>query len=341
MYDRLVTVFGGSGFVGRYIVRRLADDGWLVRVAVRRPHEALFLKPLGTVGQIQLVQANVRHRASVAGAVRGADAVVNAVGILSPRGRQTFAAVHVDGARNVAEAARAAGARALVQISAIGADPASDSRYARSKAEGEAAVAEAFPGAAIVRPSVVFGAEDDFFNRFARIARLSPFMPVIAGDTRFQPVFVGDVADAVGTLLADTLGRHFARPRKARIYELGGPHVETFRDLLKKVLAFAAIERPLVEVPTGLVRLLVRLAGWLPGAPLTADQLRLLERDNVVGGEHPGLADLGIVPTPEEAIMPAYMVFHRPRGQFTRGLAGWASGAAAKAAARRQGLPGS
>ena len=316
MYDRLVTVFGGSGFLGRYIVKRLADDGWLVRVAVRRPHEALFLKPLGIVGQIQLVAANVRVRESVEAAVQDADAVVNAVGILTPRGRQRFAAVHVTGARHVAEAAARAGASALVHVSALGADPASPSAYARSKAEGEAAVRAAFPEAVIVRPSVIFGAEDDFFNRFAVLAHRLPFMPVIA--------------DAVGEIFRRSFG-HLADP--APLYELGGPHVESFRDILRKVLSFTGLDRPLIAVPMPIARLLAAVAQFLPGKPFTPDQLTLLARDNVTSGDQPGLRELGITPTPEEAVMPAYMVHFRPEGQFSRGVGGWVSGAVRRAQA--------
>lgn len=330
MYDRLVTVFGGSGFLGRYIVKRLAEDGWLVRVAVRRPHEALFLKPLGIVGQIQLVAANLRVRESVEAAVRDADAVVNAVGILSPRGRQRFKTVHVTGARHVAESAAHAGVAALVHISALGADPASPSAYARSKAEGEAAVRAAFPEAVILRPSVIFGAEDDFFNRFAALAHRLPFMPVIAGDTRFQPVFVGDVADAVGEIFRRRFG-HLADP--APLYELGGPHVESFRTILHKVLNFTGLARPLVTVPMPVARILAVVAQFLPGKPFTPDQLTLLARDNVPSGDHPGLPELGIMPTPEEAVMPAYLMHFRPEGQFSQGVGGWVSGAVRRAQA--------
>ncbi len=330
MYDRLVTVFGGSGFLGRYIVRRLAEDGWLVRVAVRRPHEALFLKPLGIVGQIQLVAANLRMRESVDAAVRDADAVVNAVGILAPRGRQRFEAIHVHGARHVAEAAARAGASALVHVSALGADPDSPSAYARSKAQGETVVRAAFPEAVILRPSVIFGAEDDFFNRFAALAHRLPFMPVIAGDTRFQPVFVGDVADAVGEIFRRRF-KHLAAP--APLYELGGPHVESFREVLRKVLGFTGLDRPLVEVPMPLARILAGVAQFLPGKPFTPDQLTLLARDNVTSGAHPGLRDLDVTPTPEEAVMPAYMMHFRPEGQFSRGVGGWVSGAVRRARA--------
>ncbi|RMF73713.1 MAG: complex I NDUFA9 subunit family protein [Alphaproteobacteria bacterium] len=330
MYDRLVTVFGGSGFLGRYIVKRLADDGWLVRVAVRRPHEALFLKPLGIVGQIQLVAANVRVKESVEAAVRDADAVVNAVGILAPRGRQRFDTVHVEGARHVAEAAARAGTGALVHVSALGADPDSPSAYARSKAEGEQAVRTAYPQAVILRPSVIFGAEDDFFNRFAALAHRLPFMPVIAGDTRFQPVFVGDVADAVGEIFRRRFS-HLCDP--APLYELGGPHVESFRAILRKVLSFTGLERPLVDIPLPLARLLAAVAQFLPGKPFTPDQLTLLARDNVTSGDHPGLSALDITPTPEEAVMPAYMVHFRPEGQFSRGVGGWVSGAVRRARA--------
>ncbi|RMD90020.1 MAG: complex I NDUFA9 subunit family protein [Alphaproteobacteria bacterium] len=315
MNARLVTIFGGSGFVGRYLVQHLARRGARIRVAVRHPQEALFLKPLGQVGQIHIMQANVRHAPSVAAAVAGADMVINLVGILHERGRQRFRSVHVEGARHVAEAARAAGARHLLHMSALGADPDSPSRYARSKAEGEAAVRAVFPRATIMRPSIIFGPEDDFFNRFARLAKFLPFIPVIAGETRFQPVYVGDVAEAFARAALDG-----GRPSRAMTYELGGPCVYTFRELLEIMRREAMIRRPLMPVPMWLARLKAAFLGLLPNPPITLDQLRLLGRDNVVQEGAAGLADLGIRPTPLEAILPTYMRLYRPEGAFSRPL---------------------
>jgi NADH dehydrogenase len=239
----LVTIYGGSGFIGRHVVRAIAKTGARMRVAVRRPELALHLQPLGGVGQINSVQANVRFPDSLLAAAEGADAVINLVGILFPTGRQTFKAVQEEGARHVAEAARAAGARALVHVSAIGADANSPSLYARSKAAGEAAVKEVYPAAVILRPSVVFGPEDDFFNRFAKLARLSPVLPLIGGGgTRLQPVFAGDVAKAV---VAGLTGA--AKPDAP--YELGGPEVLTLKEIMQRVLAYTMRRRWLVPMP--------------------------------------------------------------------------------------------
>jgi len=312
MAARLITVFGGSGFIGRYLVQRLARHGWLIRVAVRHPAQALFLKPLGDVGQITPVPASLRHEGSIRAAVAGSDAVVNLVGILYQRGRQGFAEIHAEGARRVAEAARAAGAERLVQMSALGADPSSPSDYARSKAAGEAAAAAAFPGASIVRPSVVFGPEDNFFNRFAAMARYSPVLPLIGGGrTRFQPVYVGDVADALLRIVED--------PTCAgRTYELGGPQVYTFRELMELTLETTCRDRWLIPVPFWLASLQAAFLELLPSPPLTRDQVRLLQRDNVVSPGTPGLAELGIAPTAAEIIIPTYLDIYRRRGGLAR-----------------------
>ncbi|TXG84733.1 MAG: complex I NDUFA9 subunit family protein [Sphingomonadales bacterium] len=308
----LVTVIGGSGFLGRYVVQQLAKAGHRVRVAVRHPELALFLKPLGAVGQIQIVQANVRYPASIARAVAGASAVVNLVGILFPTGRQTFDRVQAEGAQCIAAAAAAAQVKTLVHVSAIGADAQSTAHYARTKGEGEAHVRAAFPAAVILRPSLVFGPEDGFFNRFAGLAQIAPVMPVICGDSRFQPVYVGDVAAAIAKAVdapADFAGKTF---------ELGGPHVWTFRDLLKYILKEIRIDRPLVDIPLPLARLKAAFLGLLPRPLLTLDQLKLLARDNVVSPGATGLKAFDIAPTPVEAIVPNYLVTYRPHGQFNR-----------------------
>ncbi len=308
----LVTVIGGSGFLGRYVVQQLAKAGHRVRVAVRHPELALFLKPLGGVGQIQIVQANVRYPASIAHAVAGSDAIVNLVGILYPSGRQTFNHVQGEGAEGIARAARAANVKVLVHVSAIGADAESPSNYARTKGEGEAKVRAAFPAATILRPSVVFGPEDGFFNRFAGLAQISPVMPVICGDSRFQPVYVGDVARAV-LQAVETPERY-----GGQTYELGGPRVWTFRDLLAYILKEIRINRPLVEIPLPIAKLQAAVLGLLPRPMLTSDQLKLLARDNVVSAGAVGFEAFGITPTPIESAVPSYLVTYRPQGQFNR-----------------------
>lgn len=308
----LVTVIGGSGFLGRYVVQQLAKAGHRVRVAVRHPELALFLKPLGGVGQIQIVQANVRYPASIAHAVAGSDAIVNLVGILYPSGRQTFNHVQGEGAEGIARAATAANVKVLVHVSAIGADAESPSNYARTKGEGEAKVRAAFPAATILRPSVVFGPEDGFFNRFAGLAQISPVMPVICGDSRFQPVYVGDVARAV-LQAVETPERY-----GGQTYELGGPRVWTFRDLLAYILKEIRINRPLVEIPLPIAKLQAAVLGLLPRPMLTSDQLKLLARDNVVSAGAAGLDAFGITPTPIESAVPSYLVTYRPHGQFNR-----------------------
>jgi uncharacterized protein YbjT (DUF2867 family) len=311
----LVTVFGGSGFVGRYVVQALARTGCRVRVAVRRPDLANFLQPLGGIGQIHAVQANLRYEASIRKAVEGADGVVNLVGVLQQGGKQTFRALQGVGAGLTARAAREMGARSFVHISAIGANRLSRSAYARTKAEGEDLARRAFPGAIIMRPSIIFGPEDEFFNRFAAMARISPMMPLIGGGrTRFQPVYVGDVAKAV---IAGLDGR--AKP--GVIYELGGPRVYTFRELLDLVAEYTEHRRRYLPIPF----LVAKLQGWflqfLPNAPLTLDQVRMLQTDNVVSkeaiSEARTLEALGIEPQAVEAIVPGYLVRFRPKGEFS------------------------
>lgn len=311
--SRLVTVFGGSGFVGRQVVRVLAHEGYRVRAAVRRPDLAGHLQPLGGVGQIHPVQANLRNPDSVARATEGAEAVVNLVGLLSESGKQKFAAIHAQGARNVAEAAKAAGAQSLVQMSAIGADAESRSRYGRTKAEGEVLVREAFPSASIVRPSLIFGPGNDFFSRMASMARLSMVLPLIGGATRFQPVYVGDVAEAIATLATD-------RGKRGTTYELGGPQILTMRDMLELMLEVTGRKRWLAPVPMPLARLKAAFLQFLPGPPITPDQVKLLARDNVVSdaavAEHRTLEDLSVMPTAMGAILPTYLVQFRRTGQF-------------------------
>ncbi|MCW5752244.1 MAG: complex I NDUFA9 subunit family protein [Alphaproteobacteria bacterium] len=308
MQRGLVTVFGGSGFVGRYAVKQLAEAGWRVRVAVRRPDEGLFLKPMGDVGQITLTQANLRVEPSVAAAVAGADAVVNLVGILYESGAQRFAAVQARGAELVARAARAAGARRLVHVSAIGADEHSASLYARSKAMGEAAVRQEFPGATILRPSVIFGAEDGFLNRFGAMARISPFLPLIGGGaTRFQPVYVGDVAAAIARVLADDAAA-------GRTYELGGPRVYSFRELMALVLRETGRRRALLPIPFAVAEMQALFLELLPVPPLTRDQVKLLRHDNLPAAGAPGLADLAIAPTPLEVHAPSILARYRRAG---------------------------
>ena len=307
----VATVFGGSGFIGRYVVKRLAARGHVVRVAVRDPEGAMFLRPMGGVGQVAPLRATLGDAAAVARAVAGADLVVNLVGILTERHAGDFQRIQADGADRLARAASAAGVARFVQMSAIGADPGSPSQYARSKGEGEAAVRAAFPSATILRPSLVFGPEDQFFNRFASMARLLPFLPVISGDSRFQPVYVGNVADAVIAALGQPAGR-------GQTYELGGPKVWTFRELMAWIVHEVGRRRPLVEVPMRVARLQAQVLERLPGKLLTQDQLLLLSRDNVVGEHRPGLAELGITPTPVELVVPSYLVRFRPGGGTAR-----------------------
>lgn len=316
----LVTVFGGSGLVGGQVVRALAKAGYRVRVAVRQPNLAYRMRMLGDVGQIEVVQANVRVPSSVARALDGAEACVNLVGVLWESGRQKFQSIHAMGARNVAEAAAKAGVKRLVHVSAIGADINAKDKYARSKGEGEAAVRAAFPGATIVRPSIVFGPEDDFFNRFAQMAALAPVMPLVGGDTKFQPVFVGDVAAVIAHSVAS--------PAAVGVtYELGGPTVYTMRELLELILVETGRNRPLLPVPwpiAGLVGSLGDLqASVLPLAPpLTTDQVEMLKDDNVADHGLPGLTEAGVVPTAVEAVVPTYLYRYRKGGQYAETPAG-------------------
>ncbi len=314
----LVTIFGGSGFVGRYAVGALAKAGWRVRAASRRPDLAGHLQPMGGVGQILPVQANLRFPDSVARAVEGADAVVNCVGILAATGSQTFAAVQAQGARTVAKAAREAGVQHLVHVSAIGADAKSPSHYARSKAEGEAGVLEEFPNAIILRPSLVFGPEDEFFNRFAAMARMSPVLPLIGGGkTKFQPVYVGDVATGIAAAVS-------GQGKAGATYELGGPEVLSFRDLLDRTLYYAGRTRGYLPLPFWAAKLQAMLTSPLPNSlrPVTLDQVRLLERDNVVSAtalkSGLTLAGLGVDrPQTIEAVVPGYLERFKPKGQYT------------------------
>lgn len=311
---QLVTVFGGSGFLGRHVVRALAKRGYRVRVATRRPELATHLQPLGNVSQIQPVQANLRVRWSVDRAVQGADHVVNLVGILFESGRQNFATVQDFGARAVAEAARGAGA-SLTHVSAIGANEHSAAAYARTKARGEKAVHATVPDAVILRPSIVFGPEDQFFNRFANLARYSPFLPLIGGGlTKFQPVFVGDVAEAVACAVS-------GQAKAGATYELGGPNVMTFRETMEQMLEITGRKRMLVSLPWWLASLQASVLGMLPNPLLTPDQVELLKTDNVVShhAETAGhtLAGLGIQAESTAAVLPSYLWRFRPAGQFT------------------------
>jgi NADH dehydrogenase len=296
-----VVVFGGSGFIGRYVVKRLAAAGHPVRVACRDIERAKFLKPMGAVGQISPMLTNVRFPETVAAACEGMDWVVNLVGILYQSGAQHFDSVQAEGAGTIAKAATAAGASKLVHVSAIGADPDSESLYAQSKAAGEAAVKAAFPTATIMRPSVVFGPEDDFFNRFANLARLSPVLPLIdGGHTKMQPVYVGDVADAICKALVDDACA-------GETYELGGPRILTMKEIMEYTLAEAGMKRLLLPLPSAIAAIQASLLELLPTPPLTRDQLKLLAHDNVVSDGAKSFADLEITPTPVEAVVPRYL----------------------------------
>ena len=312
--DKLVTLIGGSGFIGRHVVRSLTKRGYRIRVACRRPDLAGHVVPLGTPGQVVPVQANVRYPASLAAASDGAYAVVNLTGLLYNGGAQTFDAVHVFGAEAVAKAAKATGAQVMVHLSAIGADAESSSNYARTKAEGEAKAKAGFAGVSIVRPSIVFGPEDGFFNRFAAMARLSPALPLIGGQTKFQPVFVGDVAEAIVTLIDRGVA-------DGKTYELGGPEVKSFKALLNYVLEVTMRSRVLLPLPFPIASLIGTIAGILPNPALTSDQVELLKHDNVVSpaaeAEGRTLKGLGIAPHSIESVVPSYLYRYRKAGQFT------------------------
>ncbi len=307
---RRVTVIGGSGFIGRHVIRRLANGGAVIAAVARHASAAGFLRPMGDVGQIATINASLADEAALSAALAGSEAVVNAAGILYESGTQTFEEVHHLGPARLARLAQAAGARHFIHLSAIGADPQSPSAYARSKAAGEAAVLSAFPAAVILRPSLVFGPEDDFFNRFAAMARYLPALPLIGGGrTRFQPVYVGDVADAVIAALgrADAAGR---------LFELGGPRRYTFKELLEILLHEVRRKRLLLNIPFGIAAAEAAILEKLPHPLLTRDQVKLLERDNVVSPERPGLQDLGIAPTALEVVLPTYMDRFRRGGRF-------------------------
>lgn len=311
--QNLVTVFGGSGFVGTQAVRYLAKSGWRIRVAVRNPNLAYRMRLLGDVGQIDVVQANVRDVPSIERALTGATVALNLVGLLYETGRQGFQAVHTMGAKNIAEAAMAGGVQRLVQMSALGADERSPAKYGRTKAEAEFEVRAVYPGATLARPSIVFGPGDGFFNKFAAMAQISPVLPLIGGGkTRFQPVYVGDVGQALARMVTD--------PATAgQTYELGGPGEFSFRELLDMMLAETGQRRFLAPIPFPVARLLGKVgevSAFLMPPPVTADQVELLKVDNVVSGQYPGLSDLGITPTTLESVLPTYLYRYRKGGQY-------------------------
>ena len=305
-----ITVFGGTGFLGRHIVKRLAKAGYRLRIATRRPNEALFLKTNGTPGQIEIVQANIRDDASTAAALEGANGVVNAVGILFESGKQKFHALQAEGARRIGEAAKAAGIDHMVHVSAIGADATSASLYAQSKAAGEAAIMEALPQAHILRPSIVVGPEDDFFNRFAAMAMLAPALPLIGGGvTKYQPVSVFDVAAAVEACFAGA---------EAGLYELGGPHVYSFKELMELMLDEINRDRLLVPLPFMTAGVIAAFAQFMPKPLLTPDQLILLKSDNLVADGARGFEALNVTPQPIASLLPDYLARYRPSGKKSR-----------------------
>ena len=313
--SNLVTIFGGSGFVGRYVARGMAKKGWRVRVAVRRPNEAMFVKPYGAVGQVEPIFANIRDDDSVRAALHGSDVVINCVGSFDMRGANNVDAVQAEGAERIARIAAEVGISRMVHISAIGADVESDSDYARSKAEGEVGVLRHQPNAVILRPSVVFGPEDEFFNRFAKMARMSPAIPLVGAEAKFQPVYVDDVAQAA---VQGALGE--AAPG---IYELGGPDIRTFRELVQEMLGVIQRRRLVIGLPFWLGSLMGRvfgivsaMTGGLIAAPITSDQVKNLRRDTVVAESAKTLADLGIEATATEAVLAEYLWPYRPSGQY-------------------------
>lgn len=314
--SKLVTIYGGSGFVGRYIARRMAQAGWRVRVAVRRPNEAIHVKPYGVVGQVEPVFCNIRDDASVRAVMQGADAVVNCVGTFDRKGKNSFDAIQAEGATRVARMAAEVGVAHLVHVSAIGADAESDSAYARSKAAGEAGILKYFPGAVILRPSVIFGPEDQFFNRFAKMTRFGPVLPVVGATTRFQPVYVDDVARAA---VLGAMGQ--AAPG---IYELGGPEVASFRALMQKMLGVIRRSRLIVNIPFGVAAIMAGVMevvqtvtlGLVP-PQITRDQVRSLRVDNVVSEHAKGFGSLGISPVAMGAVLPDYLWRFRPAGQYS------------------------
>ncbi len=314
--SKMVTIYGGSGFVGRYVARRMAAQGWRVRVAVRRPNEAMFVKTYGAVGQVEPVLCNIRDDASVASAMQGAEAVVNCVGVLNELGKNDFDAVQAEGAERIARLAAESGVARMVHISAIGADADADSDYARTKAQGEAGVLAHMPNAIILRPSIIFGTEDQFFNRFAAMTRLGPFLPLVGADTRFQPVYVDDVAKAAE---AAVLGQAVAGA-----YELGGPEVKTFRALMQQMLDVIHRRRVILSMPFLAARIMAGVLDILkfvsfqlfPNHILTRDQVKNLRNDNVVSDGAKGFVDLGIEPAALESVLPTYLWKFRPSGQY-------------------------
>ncbi|MBN9309754.1 complex I NDUFA9 subunit family protein [Devosia sp.] len=313
--NNLVTIFGGAGFIGTQLVQVLADRGYRIRVAVRRPDLAGHVKPLGMVGQVMPIQANIRNRDSVERAIRGASIVVNLVGIGHESGKQRFRAVHAQGARNIAEAATALGVEHLVHVSAIGADAQSPSSYARSKALGESEVLSAFPSAVVIRPSIVFGPGDGFINLYGKLARLLPVLPVIGGKSRFQPLYVGDLALAIAAAAEGAV-------KGGRIYELGGPEVVSHTELVKRVVAGTGRTNPVVPLPAGVAKLLALPLSLLPAPLITGDQVELLQADNVVSEaairDKRTLAAFGVAPTAMGAILPGYLWRFMRHGQFDR-----------------------
>jgi uncharacterized protein YbjT (DUF2867 family) len=313
--SKLVTIYGGSGFVGRYITRRMAKAGWRVRVAVRRPNEAMYVKPYGTVGQVEPVLCNIRDDASVAQVMQGADAVINCVGILASKGKNTFEAVQADGATRVARLAAEQGIAKMVHISAIGADANSESDYSQTKAQGEAGVLAHMPDAIILRPSVVFGTEDEFFNRFAGMTRMGPVLPLVGAETKFQPVHVDDVAKATELAVTTDVA--------AGVYELGGPDVASLRDLMGTMLGIIRRRRLVLNMPFFAARIMAfcfemggKLTFGIAPALVTRDQVKNLAIDNVVADDSKGFADLGIEPAAMGAILPDYLWRFRPTGQY-------------------------
>ena len=314
---KLVTIFGGSGFVGRYVARRMAKAGWRVRVAVRRPNEAIFVRPYGVVGQVEPILANIRDEASTAAAIAGADAVVNCVGTFDIGGKNNFDAVHVEAAGRIARLSKAAGVANLVHISALGADEESESAYQRSKAQGEALVKKHFTQAVILRPSIVFGPEDNFFNRFAKMAKFMPVLPITGGDTLFQPVYVDDVAHAAAK---GAMGQ-----AAGGTYHLGGPDVESFADLIARMQKSVRRNRIVINMPTWLAKfqafgfdMAEKLTfGLFKNTILTRDQVRSLQTDNIVLDNKRNFARLDITPVSMDAVIDEYLYCHRPYGQYT------------------------
>ncbi len=312
MKGQIVTVFGGSGFIGRYVVQKLANNGAIIRVAVRNPDKALFLKTMGEVGQIIPVRVNITDEESVAKALNGADHVVNLVGILYERGQQKFSDIHVIGATTIAKVAAEKAVKHLVHISALGADPSSLSRYASTKGKAEQKVLEEFKSATIIRPSVVFGAEDKFFNRFACVARYSLALPLFGGGkTKFQPVYVGDVADAIVKILGDN---HTKSPYAAKVFELGGPNVYTFKEIMEFILKTTQRKRALIPLPYSFATLIGVLAQFMPDPLITPDQVKLLQKDNIVNPKALSFKQLDIHPASVEVIVPTYLKRFRYHG---------------------------